>query len=300
MGSPYFAEVILRSLVGEYTITGVVTQPDKPAGRGKVITPPPVKMAAAELHIPFIQPVKLKQPGVFEQVSDWKPDAIIVAAFGQILRSNVLELPKFGCINVHASLLPRWRGASPVQAAIQAGDTETGITIMKMDEGIDTGDILTQEKVTITPDDTTQSLTAHLAAVGADLLKKTLTDYFLGKTTPISQDNSKATYAPMIKKGEAYLHLNLPGSELVNQIRAFLPWPIARVQIRGQELLIHKASWLDDPNALPGQEYRLNRYPALGTGNGYLVLQEVQLPGKKVISGKDYLNGNSSWGINNS
>ncbi len=299
MGSPFFAEVILRSLAEEYDVKGVVTQPDKPAGRGKVIKPPPVKSAAGELQIPVIQPHRLKEPGVFEQLIAWAPDAIIVAAFGQILRRNVLELPPYGCINVHASLLPRWRGASPVQASIQAGDRETGITIMKMDEGIDTGEILAQEKLTINLDDTTRSLTEHLAKLGADLLKKTLPDYLLGKITPISQDHTKATYAPMVKKEEAILDLNKNGFELVNLIRSFLPWPIARVQIHGQELLIHKASWLEDPQAIPGQEYRVNRFPALGTGNGYLVLQELQIPGKKVISGKDYLNGNNHWGLHN-
>lgn len=297
MGSPHFAEVILRSLAEGYPVKGVVTQSDKPAGRGNVITSPPVRIAAAELNMPVIQPRRLKDPGVFEQLTEWAPDVIIVAAFGQILRRNVLELPRYGCINVHASLLPRWRGASPVQAAIQAGDSETGITIMKMDEGIDTGDILAQEAVTITPDDTTESLTERLAQTGADLLKRTLTDYFLGRLAQIPQDNTLATYAPMVKKEEAILDLNKTGLELVNQIRAFLPWPVARVDIQGQALLIHKASWQEDPNAHPGQEYRINRLPALGTGNGYLLLQEVQLPGKKVITGKDYLNGNKLWGL---
>ncbi len=158
MGSPDFAAIILRSLSEHYPIKGVITQPDKPAGRGKVITSPPVKLLAEQLQIPVIQPGRMKDPGVFEQIVAWKPDVIIVAAFGQILRKNVLDLPPFGCINVHASLLPRFRGASPIQAAILAGDMETGVTIMKMDEGIDTGDILKQVKTPISPEDTTETL----------------------------------------------------------------------------------------------------------------------------------------------
>jgi methionyl-tRNA formyltransferase len=230
----------------------------------------------------------VKEPEVIEQITAWKPDAIIVAAFGQILRKNVLDLPLFGCINVHASLLPRWRGASPIQASILAGDVETGVTIMKMDEGIDTGDILKQEKISISPDDTTQTLTIRLAELGARLLIDTLPDYFRGNIVPIRQDESLATYAPMIKKEQAVLDLNRPAKELVNSVRAYQPWPVARIVLRGQELLLHQAAFQADPHAVTGQEYRVNRYPALGTGDGLLVLQEVQLPGKKKILGKDF------------
>jgi methionyl-tRNA formyltransferase len=297
MGSPEFAAIVLRALSEHYSIKGVITQPDKPAGRGKIITSPAVKILAEQLQIPVIQPRRLKEPEVIEQINAWKPDAIVVAAFGQILRKNVLDLPPFGCINVHASLLPRWRGASPIQAAILAGDVETGVTIMKMDEGIDTGDILKQERIPIPLDDTTQSLTIRLGELGARLLLETLPEYFLGNISTIKQDESLATYAPMIKKEQAVLELHRPARELVNAVRAYQPWPVARVVIRGQELLLHQAAFLADPQAVTGQEYRVNRNPALGTGDGLLILQEVQLPGKKKISGKDFLNGIAHWGL---
>jgi len=296
MGSPTFAAILLRSLIADYTVKGVITQPDRPAGRGKVITPPPVKLLAIDSNIPVIQPNRLKDPGVFEQLSDWKPDLIVVAAFGQILRKNVLDLPPYGCVNVHASLLPRWRGASPIQASVLAGDGETGITIMKMDEGVDTGDILRQRSLKILPEDTTETLTGKLADLGASLLMETLPDYLAHRIQPIKQDHAAATYAPMIKKEESLLDLMEDAASLVNKVRAFLPWPVARIQLRGQEVLIHKASVSVLESVIPGQEYRVNKFPALGTGNGLLVLEQVQLPGKKIISGKDYLNGVGNWG----
>jgi methionyl-tRNA formyltransferase len=219
-----------------------------------------------------------------------------VAAFGQILRKNVLELPPYGCVNAHASLLPRWRGASPIQASILAGDAETGITIMKMDEGVDTGDILHQESLKIQAEDTTETLTDRLAVLGAALLIKTLPDYLAGRIQPIRQDHASATYAPMIKKEQSYLDITRDAASLANQVRAFLSWPVARIQLRGQEVLIHKASAILQESVTTGHEYRVNRFPAVGTGNGLLVLEQVQLPGKKVISGKDYLNGVGNWG----
>lgn len=296
MGSPDFAATILSALLGQYPIKGVITQPDRPAGRGKVLTSPAVKKIALEASLPILQPNRLKDPGVFEQLVAWQPDLIVVAAFGQILRKNVLDLPQFGCVNVHASLLPRWRGASPIQAAIRAGDCQTGVTIMKMDEGIDTGEILAQSTEPILPQDTTVTLTERLAANGARILLKTLPDYLAGRITPVAQEDRNATYASMIKKEESFLDLSKDAATLVNQVRAFVPWPIARTVIRGQEVLIHKASSLTQDSTKPGTEYKVNKHPALGTGDGLLVLEEIQLPGKKVISGKDYLNGISNWG----
>jgi methionyl-tRNA formyltransferase len=174
MGSPEFALPTLRLLSESYPVVGVVTQPDKPAGRGNLLTPPPVKILAEALGIEVIQPQRLREPWALEQLQIWQPDLIVVAAFGQILRPIVLDLPKFGCINVHASLLPRWRGASPIQAAILHGDRETGVTIMRMDPGMDTGPILSQHSIAIHPEDTAGSLSPRLAETGANLLIQTL------------------------------------------------------------------------------------------------------------------------------
>jgi methionyl-tRNA formyltransferase len=170
MGSPEFALPIIQELWKNYPIVGIVTQPDRPAGRGRILTPPPVKQLALELGLEFIQPEKLKEPAAQEKLQSWQPDLIVVAAFGQILRKSVLELPQYGCINVHASLLPRWRGAAPIQAAILNGDERTGITIMKMDPGVDTGPILRQDSLEIRSDDTAESLSNRLAPIGARLL----------------------------------------------------------------------------------------------------------------------------------
>src|SRR5512142_279203 len=195
MGSPEFATPILRGLAEKFQVVGVATQPDRPAGRGRQLTPPAVKVLAQELGLPLIQPPKLRAPEAMEQLRAWQPDLIVVAAFGQILRKDVLWLPRFGCINVHASLLPRWRGAAPIQAAILAGDEQTGVTIMQMDEGVDTGPTLAQQALPIGPDDTTGSLAGQLSALGEGLLLETLPGYLSGEIKPRPQKSEGATYA---------------------------------------------------------------------------------------------------------
>ncbi|MBI3764167.1 MAG: methionyl-tRNA formyltransferase, partial [Chloroflexi bacterium] len=194
MGSPDFAVPSLRALCAGHEIVGVVTQPDRPAGRGRRLAESAVKVTARELGLPIIQPESLRAPGALAALRDWSPDAIVVADFGQILRQDVLHLPPFGCLNVHASLLPRHRGAAPIPAAILAGDAETGVTIMKMDAGLDTGPILARRSEAIHPDDTTATLTARLARLGADLLSETLPAYLARQITPQPQDDSQATY----------------------------------------------------------------------------------------------------------
>ncbi|NTU57171.1 MAG: methionyl-tRNA formyltransferase, partial [Anaerolineales bacterium] len=200
MGSPDFALSALRGLVGRgesetrpYDVVGVVTQPDRASGRGREMKAPPVKLLARELDIPVIQPEKLKQPDAMEQLRAWSPDLIVVAAFGQILRKDVLELPRFGCVNVHASLLPRWRGAAPINAAILAGDEETGVTIMQMDAGMDTGPMLAKRSIRLTRDDTAGSVFQALSTLGADLLLETLPDYLTGKLVPQPQPEEGVT-----------------------------------------------------------------------------------------------------------
>jgi methionyl-tRNA formyltransferase len=295
MGSPEFAIPTLRSLVDRYNVVGVVTQPDRPAGRGRTLTPPPVKKLAGELNLPVIQPRKLSEPDAFQQLQEWEPELIVVAAFGQILRSSVLELPKHGCINVHASLLPRWRGAAPIQAAILNDDEETGITIMCMDAGVDTGAILKQKSAPISPKDTASTLSARLALLGADLLMETLPDYLDGRLTPTAQDESRATYAPMIKKEDGHLDFSAPAVDLERKIRAFNPWPGAFTTLNSQMLKIHLAHAEGQISGAPGARMIYDGLPAVSTTKGILVLDELQLAGRKPQSGKLFLQGMKSW-----
>jgi methionyl-tRNA formyltransferase len=296
MGSPEFALPALRSLVEHFLVVGVVTQPDRPAGRGRVLTPPPVKVLAGELNLPVIQPRKLSEPVAMNQLLAWESDVIVVAAFGQILRSNVLDLPQFGCINVHASLLPRWRGAAPIQAAIISGDKQTGVTIMKMDSGIDTGPILSQRLVPISDQDTADSLAEKLSHTGAELLIDTLPGYVGGTVMPQEQDNSLATYAPMIKKDQGLLDFSLPAVQLERKIRAFNPWPGTYDFWNDQVLKIHKAHVVDFQVDQAGKRMIYQGLPAYGTGDGILVIDELQPAGKKITNGKSFLQGVKNWG----
>jgi methionyl-tRNA formyltransferase len=296
MGSPDFSIPILKALAEKQQVVGVVTQPDRPAGRGKQLKAPPIKILANELGIPVIQPQKLKDPGVKEQLLEWNPDLIIVAAFGQILRPWVLDMPKYGCINVHASLLPRWRGASPIQAAILHGDAATGVTIMKMDPGIDTGDILTQAEVQILADDTGSTLSGRLSTLGASLLMDTLPGYLDGSIPPQKQDERKATYTGMIKKEAAFLDCTLTAAQLERTIRAYQPWPLARIVVNRAEIAITKARVITGLNVEPAKPYIYQKKPAVGAGNGLLVLDEIIPAGKKAMSGQAYLNGVRNWG----
>jgi len=296
MGSPVFALPTMKSLNQEYPVVGIITQPDRPAGRGRTLTPPPVKLLAQELGLPVIQPRRLREPEAMEQLHHWGPDLIVVAAFGQILRQEVLELPPFGCINVHGSLLPRWRGAAPIQAAILAGDIETGITIMKMDAGIDTGPMLSQRSAPILPEDTSETLSARLSKVGADLLIETLPGYLNGRILPVYQDERLATYAPMLKKENGMLDFNQPAEFLARQVRAYQPWPGAYMTWDDQILKIQRVSIVSDESSIQsGQRTRRFGYPAIGTSDGLLILEQVQPSGKRAMGGKDFLSGAKQW-----
>ncbi|HSB00874.1 MAG TPA: methionyl-tRNA formyltransferase [Anaerolineales bacterium] len=294
MGSPDFSLPTLRALAQNYELAGVVTQPDRASGRGRELKPPPVKRLAQELDIPIIQPEKLKQPEALEQLRLWNPDLIVVAAFGQILRKDVLELPRFGCINVHASLLPRWRGAAPINAAILHGDDETGITIMKMDVGLDTGPILKQRSIRLTRDATTGSVLEALSRLGADLLIETLPDYLSGKIQPVPQPEEGATYAPMLKKEEGHLDFTHPAEELERRVRAFNPWPGAFMDFDGALLKVHRAH-VEPGEAEAGKRLVYRDQPAVAARGGLLILDEVQPAGKKPMSGKSFLSGARNW-----
>jgi methionyl-tRNA formyltransferase len=295
MGSPEFALPVLQKLVAQYQIVGVITQPDRPAGRGRVLTPPPIKILAEELTLPVIQPCKLSEPDALQQLHLWSPDLIVVAAFGQILRPAILDLPKFGCVNVHASLLPRWRGAAPIQAAILNGDESTGITIMRMDPGIDTGPILTQKSISINPQDTAGTLALKLSEIGADLLIETLPAYLSGDRTPLTQDDALATYAPLIKKESGSLDFSLSAKELDRKIRAYNPWPGTFTYWNNQILKIHRAHPIGIASEPTGKKVIYQELPAITTGDAILVIDELQLAGRKIQTGKTFLIGARNW-----
>lgn len=297
-GSPEFALPTLDALHQHYLVIGVVSQPDRPAGRGKQLMPPPVKVCAQEYGIPVIQPNRLKDAGVIEQLIAWNADVYVVVAFGQIFRQNVLDIPKFGLINVHGSLLPRWRGAAPIQAAILAGDKTTGVTIMKIDAGIDTGDILASRETDIKPGESAGELVKRLAVLGSELLIDTLPGYLDGRIHPVPQPAEGATYAGMITKGEALLDINLPAEELHRHVLAFNPWPLARVELDGLIILLHRTHVVNISTGNPGLKFIHQHLPAISTSDGLLVLDELQLPGKKVIDGKAFLAGHRNWGRN--
>jgi methionyl-tRNA formyltransferase len=294
MGSPEFALPSLRALAAGYNVVGVITQPDKPAGRGRTLTPPPVKALAQELGLPVMQPRRLREPDAVQQLRECDPDVIVVAAFGQILRTDVLDLPPHGCVNVHASLLPRWRGASPINAAILHGDAETGVTIMRMDPGMDTGPMLSQRAIPITEDDTAGGLSVKLAQLGADLLRETLPRYLSGELTAKPQPVEGVTLAPLLSKSDGALDLSEPAEELARKVRGFNPWPGASLPWKDGALKVLRAR-VAAGKAKPGQREVVDQLPAVATGDGWLILDEVQPPGKKAMSGRDFLQGARDW-----
>ncbi len=295
MGSPDFAVPILKGLSEKFNVVSVITQPDKPAGRGRTLLLPPVKILAQTLGLPILQPEKLQNPETFETILKLKPDLIILAAYGKILRQEILDLPKIGCINVHASLLPRWRGASPVQAAIAAGDAQTGVTIMKMDAGMDTGPILAQESILIEKKDNSKVLLQRLSKLGSELLLEILHRYINKKILPYPQPEDGITYAPMLTKDDGLLDFSLQARELERKIRAYYPWPGCYFSHNGLSIKITLADVAEDINLLPGKPGIMNGYPILGTSLGALVLLQLQPAGKKIMDGKAFLLGMRAW-----
>jgi methionyl-tRNA formyltransferase len=294
MGSPDFAVPSLKALAEVYPVVGVVTQPDREAGRGRTLVSPPVKLAALELSLPVIQPEKLRAPEAMAQLQAWNPDLIVVAAFGQILHPAVLDLPRYGCVNLHGSLLPRWRGAAPIQAAILAGDRETGVTIMKMDSGVDTGPMLSQRAMPIKLDDTAGSLFERMSTLGAEVLMETLPGYLDGLIQPRPQPEEGVTYASMLKKEDGLLDFTLSAENLTRRVRAFNPWPGAFFEWQGGLMKVHQAHAVEGL-AEPGAHLKFQKMPAIGTGDGILVLDIVQPAGKKAMEGKAFLAG-TRWG----
>jgi len=276
-------------------VIGVITQPDRRAGRGKHLTSPPVKVLAEELGIEVFQPSSLRNEEAFSKLASWQPDLIVVAAFGQILRQNVLELPKFGCINVHASLLPRWRGAAPINAAILHGDAETGITIMQMDAGLDTGPILAKKAIPILPEDNAGTLFNKLSQLGGEFLAEMLPDYLAGELPPTPQPEEGSTYAPMLSKQDGELDFSKPAEDLARQVRGYHPWPGSYTHFSEKLLKVHQAHAESSNKGQSGQRLILDGLPAIATSEGALVLDLVQPAGKKRMSGEVFLNGARDW-----
>ncbi|MCB8965467.1 MAG: methionyl-tRNA formyltransferase [Chloroflexota bacterium] len=298
MGTPEFAVPSLQALIATQNVVGVVTQPDRPAGRGRQLRPSPVKEVAIAAGIPVYQPKSLRKEETAVPLQEWQPDLIVVAAFGQILRAHVLDLPPLGCLNVHASLLPRWRGAAPIQYAIMAGDTETGVTLMKMDVGLDTGPTYVQQAIPIRPRETAASLHDRLADLGGQVLRTYLPDVISGRLPAIPQDDNAFTYAPMIQKDEGTLRWGKTAVELDRHIRAMTPWPGAYTTWKGVQLKILEAEPVlrDLPAGHPGEV--VQRTSPNGqtsvlvlTVSGGLALQTVQLAGKRAIAVQDFVRG---------
>lgn len=295
-GTPEFAADHLKGLLDAgLNVIAAYTQPDRPAGRGKKLQPSAVKQLATEHNIPVFQPENFKQPLDQQTLANLKPDLMVVVAYGLLLPKAVLDIPQQGCINVHGSLLPLWRGAAPIQRAIWAGDEETGITIMQMDEGLDTGDMLLKRSIPITPEDTSASLYQKLAQLGPQALVETINQ--LSSLTPEKQDNAKATYAKKLSKDEAHIDWHQSADQLERNIRAFNPWPFAYFEVAEQRIKVWQAQVINEPpRGQVGEILAANKSGIhVQTSDGVLVLTSLQIPGKKAMPVQAILNGKADW-----
>jgi methionyl-tRNA formyltransferase len=289
-GTPEFAVPALEALAASgCRIPAVLTQPDRPSGRGRALAPGPVKRAALALGLPVLQPATLRDPALLPELAAAAADVFVIAAYGLILPPAVLAIPRLGCLNIHASLLPRWRGAAPVQRAILAGDAATGVAIMRMEEGLDTGAVYASEPVAIAPADTAATLTARLATVGGRLLLATLTELAAGTARATPQPAAGVTYAAKITKSEAPLRFTQAAVELERQVRAFLPWPVAEARLAGRVVRVHEAQVRAGAAAPPGTIVAAGAAGIeVATGAGHLLLVRVQEPGRGVVTAAEF------------
>ena len=295
-GTPDFALTALEGVVGSrHTVVGVLTQPDRPKGRGRQLAASPVKVAALELGIPVSQPITLKTEADRAELASWRADVLVVVAYGLILPRAVLELPRLGCVNIHASLLPRWRGAAPIQRAILAGDVESGVSIMRMDVGLDTGPVFLERKVAISPHDTGGSLHDRLAALGRSAVVQVLDQLAEDRAVSTPQREEGVTYASKIDKAEALIDWTRPAVEIERQVRAFNPWPVAETRLEGEQLRIYAAESLSlgshEAVHTPGSVVELRGDSiVVACGRGRLAVKELQRPGKRPVAARDLMN----------
>ena len=295
MGTPEFSVPSLERLIAsQHQVVAVYTQPDRPAGRGRNLVSSPVKTAAARHGLQVVQPPTLKSAEAVAQLADFRPDVVVVAAFGQILPQSVLEIPPYGCVNVHPSLLPKFRGASPVASAILSGEEITGVTIMLQEAGLDTGPVLARAAISISPHDNTGSLTGKLSLISAYLLQEALGGWLRGEIVPRPQDEAEATYYAQLTKEEGEIDWQLSAVEIWRRVRAFNPWPGCYTKWHGKQLKIIEAVVLPEKGrkagevvALPGGEAEMG----VGTGDGMLGVRRVQLEGRRVMTSAEFLRG---------
>lgn len=297
MGTPDYAATALEAILqAGYEVTGVVCQPDKPKGRSGALAACPVKECALKYNLPVFQPERIKRPEAVAELKKFPADVFVVAAFGQILSEEILTMPKYGCINIHASLLPKYRGAAPIQWCIVDGEKETGVTIMQMDAGIDTGDILFTKKVEITEEETGGSLFDKLSQAGAELIVEALPKIEAGEVNPVKQDEALSNYARMLKKEDGQINWKRPAEEIGRQVRGMDPWPSAYTYYKGKQFKIWKAQAVEGgtEGLQPGTIAQIEKQGIwIACGSGMLQVTEAQLEGKKRMSAADLMNGRS-------
>lgn len=290
MGTPDFAVPCLQALLDAgYPVTGVFTQPDKPRGRGYQLTPPPVKELALANQLPVYQPQTLRDGKALEKIREWKADLLVVVAYGKILPKDILDAPRFGSINVHASLLPKYRGAGPIQWAILNGETETGVTTMRIAEGVDTGDMLEQARLKIGENETADELHDRLSVLGAELLISTVKKMEAGTITAVPQDNALATHAPMLDRDMSSIDFQKPAAQVHNLIRGLSSWPCASTVYQGKRLKVYR-SHLCDGKGKPGQLLDAKSF-MVACGEGAICFDTVQYEGGRRMSGEEFLRG---------
>lgn len=292
MGTPDFAIPSLESLVNDdrFEVALVITQKDKPIGRDQEILPPPIKKLAQKKNIPVLQPDKLAS--IINDITNISPDIIVVAAYGKIIPQSIIEIPRFGCVNVHGSLLPKHRGASCIQGAIKDGDTETGATIMLIDAGLDTGPIISQENIPITEEDTSSTLSMKVALLGASILNESIIAFISGNIRPMKQDDDQSTYDKMLAKEDGKINWQDHATSIERHARAMTPWPMAWSTLGGIKIIFHKTKVsIIDPDGQPGKMMFMDDSIIIKCGEGSLKIDKLQLPGKIPVSATDFMRG---------
>ena len=297
-GTPEFSVPPLRALLASgHKVVGVYSQPDRPAGRGRKLTPGPVKEVAVDAGIPVFQPANFKDPAAVAELAALDADLMVVVAYGLLLPRAVLDAPRVGCVNIHASVLPRWRGAAPIQRAVLAGDAVSGVTIMQMEEGLDTGPMYLVEEVALSEDETGGSLHDRLSVLGAEALMKALPGILDGTLEPQKQDDARACYAKKLDKAEAVIDWTKSAADIERQVRAFNPWPVAQTLFEDANLRIWRGYAVKGVGGAPGMVMNADRNGIdVATGDGLLRVTELQLPGKRAMAARDFINANSIQG----